>query len=62
MHVAARRKELRALVVASRYLTDVVLKLRIMNDEESLAHRQAMNVIEGWAIDPIKTVGNSGTV
>ena len=57
MNVAARRKELRALVVASRYLTDVVLKLRRLNDEESLAHRQAIHVIEGWATDLIKIVG-----
>lgn len=60
LHAAARRKELRALVVASRYLTDVVLKLRRMNDEESLAHRQAIGVIEGWATDLIKIVGKFG--
>lgn len=60
MHVAARRKELRALVVASRYLTDVVLKLRRLSDEESLAHRQAIGVIDGWATDLIKIVGKFG--
>jgi WD40 repeat protein len=60
MHVAARRKKLRALVVASRYLTDVVLKLQRMNNEQSLAHRQAIDVIEGWATDLIKIVGKFG--
>lgn len=60
MNVAAKRKELRALVVASRYLTDVVLKLRRLDDEESLAHRQAIDVIEGWATDLIKIVGKFG--
>jgi WD40 repeat protein len=60
MQVAARRKELRALVVASRYLTDVVFKLRSLGDNESLAHRQAIAVIEGWATDLIKIVGKFG--
>ncbi|PMD32251.1 YVTN repeat-like/Quino protein amine dehydrogenase [Hyaloscypha variabilis F] len=61
MNVTAKRKELRALVVASRYLTDVVLKLRQLHTENSLAHHQVVNVIEGWATDLIKIVGKFGT-
>ncbi|KAL8930490.1 MAG: hypothetical protein Q9208_000674 [Pyrenodesmia sp. 3 TL-2023] len=61
IHIAARRKELRALVIASRYLTDVVLKLRKLNERESLAHRQAIAVIEGWATDLVKIVGKFGS-
>ena len=57
---AARGKELRALVGASRYLTDVVLKLRKLRERESLAHRQAIAAIEGWATDLIKVVGKFG--
>lgn len=60
MNAAARRKELRALVVASRYLTDLVLKLRILNDDESLARHQAMDVMERWATDLVKIVGKFG--
>lgn len=60
IQVAARRKELGALVVASRYLTDVVFKLRRLGDNESLVHRQAIAVIEGWATDLIKIVGKFG--
>ncbi|KAF7503753.1 hypothetical protein GJ744_003295 [Endocarpon pusillum] len=60
IHAAARRKELRVLVVASRYLTDVALKLRRLNDDESLAHHQAKDVIEGWATDLVKIVGKFG--
>ncbi|CAO1596345.1 hypothetical protein XANCAGTX0491_000196 [Xanthoria calcicola] len=60
IHMAARRKELRALVVASRYLTDVVHKLRKLHERESLTHRRAMAVIEGWATDLVKIVGKFG--
>lgn len=60
INVAARGKRLRALVVGSRYLTDVVLKLRRLSDEESLAHREAIYVMEGWATDLIKIVGKFG--
>lgn len=60
IHIAAKRKELRALVVASSYLTDVVLKLRKVSERESLAHREAIAVIEGWATDLVKIVGKFG--
>jgi WD40 repeat protein len=60
INIAAKRKELRALIVASRYLADVVLKLRRLDDEESLAQRQAVDVIELWATDLVKVVGKFG--
>lgn len=60
VHVAAARKELRTLVVASRYLTNVVLKLRKASEWESLGHRQAITIIEGWATDLVKIVGKFG--
>ncbi|KAH0558952.1 hypothetical protein GP486_004423 [Trichoglossum hirsutum] len=60
INIAAKRKQLRALVIASRYLTDVVLKLRGLDGEESLAHRQAIDTLEGWATDLIKVIGKFG--
>ncbi|KFX99172.1 hypothetical protein O988_04014 [Pseudogymnoascus sp. VKM F-3808] len=60
INVAARKKDLRTLVVATRYLADVVIKLRKLDDEESLAQRQAISVIECWATDLIKIVGRFG--
>lgn len=60
IHIAARRKELRALVIASRYLTDVILKLRKLSERESLANQRAIAIIEGWATDLVKIVGKFG--
>jgi WD40 repeat protein len=60
INIAARRKELRVLVAASRYLTNVVHKLRRMTDDEYLTHRQAIQVLEGWATDLVKVVGKFG--
>ncbi|GFP60247.1 vegetative incompatibility protein HET-E-1 [Trichoderma asperellum] len=61
MFSAATQNELRFLVIASRYLAGVVLGLRQIQDEgESLAQRQATEVIEGWATDLIKIVGKFG--
>lgn len=60
INIVARKKDLRALVVASRYLTDVVLKLRRMDDDGSLAHHQAIGILEDWATDLIKVVGKFG--
>ncbi|UKZ69594.1 uncharacterized protein TrAtP1_010600 [Trichoderma atroviride] len=61
MFSAATQNELRFLVIASRYLAGVVLSLRQIQDEgESLAQRQATEVIEGWATDLIKIVGKFG--
>ncbi|UKZ76859.1 hypothetical protein TrVFT333_004574 [Trichoderma virens FT-333] len=61
MFSAATQNELRFLVIASRYLAGVVLGLRQLQDEgESLAQRQATEVIEGWATDLIKIVGKFG--
>lgn len=58
---AARQNALRFLVIASRYLAGVVLGLRRLQDEdESLAQRQATDVMEGWATDLIKVVGKFG--
>ena len=61
INVAARKKDLGALVVATRYLADVVIKLRRLDYEESLAQRQAVGVIECWATDLIKIVGKFGS-
>lgn len=60
INIVARTNELRALVVASRYLTDTVLKLRRMNNDESLAYRP-MGILECWATDLIKVVGKFGS-
>jgi WD40 repeat protein len=61
IHVAARAKELRALILASRCLTDVVAKLRRMNEEEKTdADRPSALLIEGWATDLVKIVGKFG--
>lgn len=60
VYIAARKKELKALVNASRYLTDVILRLRKLNQRESLAYERAITVIEGWAIDLVKIVGKFG--
>lgn len=61
MFSAAAQNALRFLVIASRYLAGVVLGLRRIQDEgESLAQRQATEVIEGWATDLIKIVGKFG--
>ncbi|OTA93838.1 hypothetical protein M434DRAFT_395222 [Hypoxylon sp. CO27-5] len=60
IHIAARERELRALVTASRHLVEVAFKLRKMEDEEYPIHHQAVAVIEGWATDFIKIVGKFG--
>jgi WD40 repeat protein len=60
IHVAAKGKKLRSLVVASRYLNEIVLKLRNMNEQESLLHRQVIEVLTGWAADLVKLVGKFG--
>lgn len=60
MSIAAKGKQLRALAVASRYLTDIVLKLRKMDNGQSLTHRQAIEFLESWATDLIKIIGKFG--
>ncbi len=60
MNVAASRKQLRALVVASRYVTDVVVKLRKMQFDDCLTIDQTLALIEGWATDLVKIVGKFG--
>lgn len=60
IYIAARKKELRVLVIASRYMTDVILKLRKLSERESLAHQRAIAIIEGWATDLVKIVGRFG--
>ncbi|KAI2472267.1 hypothetical protein F4781DRAFT_428518 [Annulohypoxylon bovei var. microspora] len=60
IHVAARAKDLRALVTASRHLVEVAFKLRRMEVEESPIQRQAAAVVEGWATDFVKIVGKFG--
>ncbi|KAK1764260.1 YVTN repeat-like/Quino protein amine dehydrogenase [Phialemonium atrogriseum] len=61
IQAAARGKQLRSLVTASRRLTDIVERLRRFNDEESLLHRQAIETLTRWATDLVKLVGKFGT-
>ncbi len=61
IHVAARGKELRTLVVASRHLTDVALRLQKIEDEELVVDLHNVAVIEGWATDLVKIVGKFGS-
>ncbi|KAI1121559.1 hypothetical protein F5Y10DRAFT_288297 [Nemania abortiva] len=60
IHVISRRKELQVLVVASRHITDVVLKMRAASINETLAQHRAIDVVENWATDLIKIVGKFG--
>lgn len=61
MFSVATQNSLRFMVIASRYLAGVVLGLRRLQDDgESLAQRQATEIIEGWATDLIKIVGKFG--
>ena len=59
IYIAAKHEEIRTLVVASRYLTDVVIKLRRLEDK-ALEHTQAIEVLERWATDLTKVVGKFG--
>ncbi|KAB5522826.1 hypothetical protein GE09DRAFT_493848 [Coniochaeta sp. 2T2.1] len=52
---AAKKMELRTLVVASRYLTEVAQKLRKLD-----VYTQAADIFEGVAVDLIKIVGKFG--
>jgi WD40 repeat protein len=61
MNMAARKKQLRAMVVASRYLTDVVVKLRKLEFDDCLENDHMVALIEGWATDLVKIVGKFGT-
>ncbi|KAK4113334.1 hypothetical protein N656DRAFT_778094 [Canariomyces notabilis] len=62
IHVAAKSKELRALVAASRHLADLSAKLRRKrNDDDSVTGRQAAAIIEGWATDLVKILGKFGS-
>ena len=60
IYIAARGGNLRALVTASRHLADIATRLRKIS-EESVAHRQAAAVFEGWATDLVKIVGKFGS-
>jgi hypothetical protein len=60
IHIVASGGELRPLVVASKYLTEVVSRLQRLGMEESAAHRQALGVFSGWATDLVKIVGKFG--
>ena len=59
--MAAKRNQLKTLVVASRYLSDVALKLQELDQEEKLANGQAIDTIAGWATDLVKVVGQFGS-
>ncbi|KAH6656268.1 hypothetical protein BKA67DRAFT_551404 [Truncatella angustata] len=58
--IAATAQQLKTLVVASRYLTDIVQKLRRAESGMPLDFRQAIDVIDGWATDMVKIVGKFG--
>ncbi|KAI0406220.1 hypothetical protein F4802DRAFT_559828 [Xylaria palmicola] len=60
IHVIAKRKELQVLVVASRHMTDIVLKMRAAGVDETLTQHRAIDVVESWATDLIKIVGKFG--
>jgi WD40 repeat protein len=60
IHMVAKKKQLRSLVVASRYLNEIVLKSRQTDHEESLLYRQAMVLLTSWAGDLVKVVGKFG--
>ncbi|KAH6848433.1 hypothetical protein B0I37DRAFT_164040 [Chaetomium sp. MPI-CAGE-AT-0009] len=62
IHIAAKLKALRALVVASRHLANMAFRLRGSRDSnEFVTSRQAMAVIEGWATDLVKILGKFGS-
>ena len=62
IHAAARGKQLRSLVTASRRLTDIVSRLRREDDEkESPLHSQTIETLTIWATDLVKIVGKFGT-
>ncbi|MBE3045625.1 hypothetical protein IMZ48_24380, partial [Candidatus Bathyarchaeota archaeon] len=56
---AATNGELRVLVVASRHLSDIALKLR-KRGSESFSTSQKIDTLEGWATDLTKIVGKFG--
>ncbi|KAH8199450.1 hypothetical protein TruAng_006388 [Truncatella angustata] len=58
--IAATARQLKTLVIASRYLTDIVQKLRRAENGMPLDFRQAIDVIDGWATDMVKIVGKFG--
>lgn len=58
--IIAKTQELRTLVVASRYLTDIVTKLRRAENGKALEFHKAINTVEGWATDLVKVVGKFG--
>ncbi|KAI1358904.1 WD40 repeat-like protein [Xylaria arbuscula] len=60
IYVIAKRRNLQVLAVASRYMTDVVLRMRAVSIDETLTRHRAIDVVEGWAIDLIKIVGKFG--
>ncbi|OHF02107.1 NACHT and WD domain-containing protein [Colletotrichum orchidophilum] len=62
IYLAVKNNEIRLLVTASRYLTDMVVGLRrSTTDDESLTHRQTVRLLEGWATDLVKIVGKFGS-
>ncbi|KAI0529825.1 hypothetical protein GGR58DRAFT_525850 [Xylaria digitata] len=60
IYVIAKRKELQVLAVASRHITDVVLKMRAASIDETLTRHRVIDVVESWAADLIKIVGKFG--
>ncbi|KAK4201517.1 hypothetical protein QBC40DRAFT_223212 [Triangularia verruculosa] len=59
IQLAALETRLHTLVVASRYLSDIVFKLRNA-DDDTFAHAQVLDLLEGWATDLTKVVGKFG--
>ncbi|EHK99638.1 putative Vegetative incompatibility protein HET-E-1 [Glarea lozoyensis 74030] len=60
INVAARMKQLKTLVVASRHLADVALRLQKLGETEFLVQHQAVGIIARWATDLVKIVGKFG--
>ncbi|KAK4097307.1 hypothetical protein N658DRAFT_500536 [Parathielavia hyrcaniae] len=62
IYIAARSRELRTLVAASRHLADMATKLRRRRSEnDSVTTCQALAAMEGWATDLVKILGKFGS-
>jgi len=57
IHIAAKKKKIETLAAASRYLIEMVVKLRNTDQEGSLLHCQAIECLSRWATDLVQLVG-----
>ncbi|KAI1460210.1 hypothetical protein F4805DRAFT_418612 [Annulohypoxylon moriforme] len=60
IHAAAKAKELRSLVTASRHLVQMALALKSMDNKDYDMNYQIVALIEGWATDFVKIIGKFG--